>query len=77
MNAPRTMRQAMPEVFAWIEDLRATFGADEINAFIKSGLAGVPTFWARENGHEVGTRHPERGTEISAAQMVIVRKEAK
>jgi len=66
------MRQAMPIIFSFIQDLRAAFGADEINSIIQAGIAGVPGFWAREGGHEVGTRYVPRGTLISVAQMVII-----
>lgn len=71
MTAPRTIRNSMPKVMAFIDDLREAFGADEINALVKGGMAGVPTFWASEGGHEVGTRYVERGREISAADMVL------
>lgn len=74
---PRSLRETMPLVTAFIDDLREIFGKDDINATIKAGMAGVPGFWARENGNEVGTRYHERGTEISAAQMVIIPPEKK
>lgn len=54
----KPLRQTMPTVAAWIDDLRAAFGADEINAAIRAGLDGQPTFHARENGQEVGTPIP-------------------
>jgi hypothetical protein len=69
---PRTLRDAMPVVFAFIDDMRAAFGPDDINAIVKAGIAGLPGFWASEGGQEVGTRYVHRGTEISAAQMVIL-----
>lgn len=71
MTTPRSLRDAMPIVTAFIDDLRDVFGAEDINGIIKSGLSGVPGFWAKENGHEVGTRYHERGRAVSAAQMVI------
>lgn len=74
---PRTLRESMPKVFAWIEDLRGAFGADEINTQIKRGMAGEVAFYASEGGHSVGTPYPERGTAISAAQMVIQRPTGK
>lgn len=52
----KNLRAEMPTVTAWIDDLRAVFGADQINPQIKSGIAGQPTFWARKNGIEIGTR---------------------
>jgi hypothetical protein len=62
----------MPKVTAWIDCLRDAFGADDINAVIKSGVSGVPGFCASEGGHAVGTPPLQRGTEISADQLVIL-----
>lgn len=66
----KPLRQTMPTVAAWIDELRDAFGPDVINAAIKAGMDGQPTFYARENGIEVGTRiTPESG--ISLADCVI------
>ena len=54
----KPLREAMPATSAFIDNLREAFGADMINAAIRAGLDGQPTFWARENGREVGTRCP-------------------
>ena len=54
----KNLRAEMPETAAFIDACRAAFGAEQINASIKAGLAGQPTFYARENGHEIGTRAP-------------------
>lgn len=54
----KPLRQQMPTVAGWIDDLRAEFGPESINASIKSGIVGQPTFWAREGGAEIGTRAP-------------------
>lgn len=52
-----SMREAMPTVAAFIDSMREQFGVDEINRAIRRGVAGEPgQFWARENGHELGTR---------------------
>lgn len=74
-DKPKNMREAMPKVAAWIDDLRGAFGADDINASMRHSVQVQPCFWARENGHEVGTRYTERGAEISAANMVLTPKE--
>lgn len=61
MTAPKppSMREAMPTVTAFIDEMRAVFGADSINASIRRGLAGEPQqFHAVENGHELGTPCP-------------------
>lgn len=56
------MRQAMPTVAGWIDNLRAAFGADMIDAAIRAGIAGQHSFHAREGGHEVGTPIPYNPT---------------
>lgn len=48
----------MPNVAHWIDEMRAAFGPDVINAAIKAGMAGQPTFHATENGQHVGTVLP-------------------
>lgn len=72
MSAKRAnLRAEMPAVTAWIDSLRAEFGAEAINGIIRGGMAGLPGFYAAENGHEVGTRPTAPLAQISAAQMVI------
>jgi hypothetical protein len=44
----------MPTVAAWIDQLRDAFGSDTIHEAIRAGQAGEPSFYARENGHELG-----------------------
>lgn len=68
-------RADLPKVFAWVKDLRDVFGP-EISTLVKGGLEGVPTFWARENGHEIGTPLPAVRVEVGADRMVIAAKEA-
>ncbi|MFM1991325.1 MAG: hypothetical protein RJA99_4282 [Pseudomonadota bacterium] len=55
------MRDQMPEVAAFVDDLRAAFGEQQINGAIRSGLRGRPHFWAAEGGHELGTWWPRCG----------------
>jgi hypothetical protein len=74
----KAARAAMPLVTAWIDDLRAVFGRDEIDAQIRAATRdGLPTFHARENGHSVGTPLPVGGRAVSAADMVILRPDPK
>lgn len=47
------MREKMPKVAAWIDDLRAAFGAESIDQAIRQGLRDG-TFRASENGHTIG-----------------------
>lgn len=73
----KPLRLAMPTVAAWIDDLRAAFGDDQINPQIKAGIAGQPTFWARENGHEIGTRAPyDANKAIAMSDTVVSSKNA-
>lgn len=49
----------MPVVTAFIDELRRTFGREEIDAMIARGIRDLDgTFHARENGHEVGAPVP-------------------
>ena len=50
-----SMRDQMPGVAAFIDDLRDAFGEQHVNGAIRSGLQGRPHFWASENGHDLGT----------------------
>lgn len=71
----KPLRESMPQVAAFIDELREAFGAEEINAQIKLGMQGAQTFHASENGIEVGTRFAEPVKYITADQMVIRDKE--
>lgn len=59
MSSSGNLRQQMPTVAGWIDELRATFGKEGIDAQIRGGMNGQPTFWARENGIEIGARIDE------------------
>lgn len=65
----KPLRQTMPTVSAFIDEMREAFGADEINASIKAGMAGQPTFYACEGGVTVGTKDTRTGFPLS--RMVI------
>lgn len=60
-NKNKGLRETMPTVAGWVDDLRAAFGADSINASIKNGMAGGTDFWASENGTEIGNRLGDEG----------------
>lgn len=51
----KPLRETMPTVAGWIDGLREAFGTDQINASIRAGMEGQPTFFAAEGGAEVGT----------------------
>jgi len=64
-------REAMPLVSAFIDDMRAAFGTDTIHQAIRNGMAGGCDFYASENGVELGSKAPNRGTIVSLADMVL------
>lgn len=73
MNAPaKPLRETMPTVAAIIDDIRAAFGADAINPSIKGGMSGVPTFYARENGLEVGTPLDLSGHKVISGEDMVI-----
>jgi hypothetical protein len=55
-----SMRDQMPTVAAWIDQLRDAFGKESIDAQIRAGMRGKPVFFAQENGQTVGTPSPAR-----------------
>lgn len=50
------LREEMPKIIEWVDSLRDVFGKAMIDGQIRKGIKGEPTFYARENGHELGTR---------------------
>ena len=71
MEAPKPMRQTMPTVAAWVDELRAAFGAEVVNRSIRNGAAGGTWFWARENGSEIGQRPSPGKSEIDASALCL------
>lgn len=65
----RSLRAEMPLVTEFIDAVRAVFGRQVVDSAIRSGLDGQPTFWAMENGLEIGTPMPDTGLTLS--QIVI------
>ena len=49
----------MPVTAGFIDQLREAFGVEQINAAIRGGLAGDGSFYASENGIEIGSRPRE------------------
>lgn len=64
------MRAAMPTVAGWIDDLRLAFGQRDVTAWVREGIADG-SFYAKENGHEIGIRESEPLNAVSVAQMVL------
>lgn len=70
MNKP--LRQTMPLVTAFIDNMREAFGTEAIDNAIRGGMAGLPTFWAREGDVEIGKRDARPVVEVSARQMALL-----
>ncbi len=64
----KPLRLAMPHTAGFIDALREAFGAPQIDQAIRAGIEGQPTFWARENGREIGTRAAPPGASYTADQ---------
>jgi hypothetical protein len=54
-SGPVSMREKMPKVAAFIDALRDAFGRDEVDGWIRQGMADG-SFRAQENGHVIGQR---------------------
>ena len=59
MKSHKGLREAMPCTTAFIDQMREAFGVDGVNASIKAGIAGDGSFYANENGVEIGSRPRE------------------
>lgn len=70
MNKP--LRQTMPLVTAFIDNMREAFGTEAIDNAIRGGMAGLPTFWAKEGDAEIGKRDVRPVVEVSARQMALL-----
>ena len=55
MRARKPVSHPMPEIAAFVAQMKSAFGEPEIDEAIRRGKAGEPTFYAAENGHTVGT----------------------
>lgn len=71
----KPMREAMPTVAAWIDELREAFGADVINPAIRNGVAGGTHFYAEEGGQTIGCDAIPGRHVVSAADMVLAKPE--
>lgn len=49
---------SMPEMTAFIMELRSAFGDEAIDDALRRGKSGEPAFYACENGNAVGTASP-------------------
>ena len=65
------MREKMPICAAFIDELRKVFGDECINASIRKGMEGQQTFYACEDGHELGTKPEVPRYVVSVAEMQL------
>jgi hypothetical protein len=65
---PKPMRLAMPTVAAFVDGLRAAFGADEVDGWIRDGLKrrSGAGFYASEAGAQIGQRVQAQGARHGA-----------
>jgi len=61
MTDTMSKRDQMPITTDFIDYCRESFGLDDINTSIRSGIAGKPTFYAEENGQVIGTKAQPSG----------------
>lgn len=67
----------MPTVAKWVDELREALGRDVVDAAIRDGMQGRPTFHAAEAGHEVGTPLPTHpGVPLTQIQPATRREDA-
>ncbi|MFM0166858.1 hypothetical protein PQR39_41350, partial [Paraburkholderia sediminicola] len=58
MRVRNPVSHPMPEIAAFVADMKSAFGEQEIDEAIRRGKAGEPTFFACEDGRAVGTASP-------------------
>ena len=77
MSQPKAkpLRQTMPTVAAWIDELREAFGADAINPAIRNGVGGGTAFYATEGGQTIGFEASLGHHVVTAADMVLAKPE--
>ena len=68
----KPLRQTMPFTTAIIDDFRLEFPEAEIEKSVRAGIDGQPTFYAKENGHSVGTPLPYDATKAVSLTDVCI-----
>ena len=70
----KPMRQAMPTVAAWVDELREAFGLDAVNPALRNGAQGGCEFYAEENGQTIGCEAMPGRHVVTAADMVLAKE---
>lgn len=65
----------MPITAEFIDACRLAFGAEMVNNQIRLGMQGAGTFYASENGHEVGTKCREAVKFVTGDQLRLATPE--
>ena len=64
------MRDSMPIVTAFIDDLRSAFGNLDVTAWVRTGIADG-SFHASENGHTIGAPLVEPTNAVAGTHLVL------
>lgn len=81
MGKTGSLRESMPQVAQWIDELRAQFGKEAIDRIVLAGKRGERRFYAAEIGpdgvmREFGTapsgRRAVKGRDIESGAEVVV-----
>lgn len=73
----KPLRVEMPLTAAFIDACREAFGALQIDSAIKAGIDGQPTFYACENGREIGTKPLPPGASFTAGELHLKPRQPK
>lgn len=68
----KPLRQKMPTVAAWIDELREAFGQEMIDTAIRAGINGQQAFHASEGGESIGTEF-DSAPSVTLAETVVGR----
>ena len=74
MTKPVSLRKEMPETAAFIDAIRSVFGKEMVNDAIRAGIGGAGTFYASENGTEIGSRPAPAGLSLDYEHLNIAEK---
>jgi hypothetical protein len=69
MTKPGSLRDEMPHNTVVIDACREAFGVPEINKSIRAGMDGSGTFYASENGREIGSKPLPPGASFTVDQL--------
>jgi hypothetical protein len=68
VKSKTSLRDDMPTTAGFVDRMREAFGVEMINAAIKGGLSGDGSFYANENGFEIGSR-PAGGQAVNGLDL--------